>query len=367
MSPGSQGAIARVAELMDVQAQSCATLGSALYADLMRYVAGDLRADGPWADLLAPYSRLTASDALALRLFAGVHAAVLSRQGGALAVFFPSVGGTYDSTRDSAAAGAALDDLLAQQPELIGAYLDHPPQTNEVGRSVALYAALLQLPSSMRLPLRLFEIGSSGGLNLCPELHTYIDSAGDEYGGGGSVPFVDAWSLSDAVQCGLAPWPDLRVSKRLGCDLAPIAVHTAEGRLRLTSYVWADQVDRFERLRLAIAAAQEARPRIRVEQSGAAEFLTRLSLQPGTTTVLWHSIMWQYLPIDEQRACSSAIAALGRSANEDAPFVHVRFEPMSSRPEAEDQFTVQVTAWPGGETRLLGTAPPHGLRVDLAH
>ena len=46
------------------------------------------------------------------------------------------------------------------------AALDQPPQTNEVGRAAALIGGLLILTHRFALPIRLFEIGCSAGLNL---------------------------------------------------------------------------------------------------------------------------------------------------------------------------------------------------------
>ena len=52
-----------------------------------------------------------------------------------------------------------------------------------------------------------------------------------------------------------ARWPSAG-----GCDLAPIDAATAEGRLRLRSFVWPDQLDRLARLDGALAAAQADPP-----------------------------------------------------------------------------------------------------------
>jgi len=43
--------------------------------------------------------------------------------------------------------------------------------------------------------------------------------------------------------------------------------------------------------------------------------------------------------------------------------VHLFLEPTRRTPEDETEFLVVLTAWPGGERRILGHAAPHGLPV----
>jgi hypothetical protein len=138
-------------------------------------------------------------------------------------------------------------------------------------------------------------------------------------------------------------------------------VDTTEGRLTLTAYVWPDQQARFERLRGALALAQQAT--LDVRRESAAEFTDAITLEDGTTTVLWHSVMWQYLARDEQARTEQRIAALGESATETARFAHLFLEPTKRTPESWHEFLVVLTTWPGGRRRILGSAAPHGLPV----
>ena len=59
----------------------------------------------------------------------------------------------------AAALGDAGDEL---EP-----WLDRPPQTNEVARAAALMAGLLVVTARTGLPLALYELGASAGLNSC--------------------------------------------------------------------------------------------------------------------------------------------------------------------------------------------------------
>lgn len=54
---------------------------------------------------------------------------------------------------------------------------------------------------------------------------------------------------------------------------------------------------------------------------------------------------------------SSGQPAVGGPAS--ARFAYLALEP--HRPTADGECLVTLTTWPGGEQRILGTAPPHGL------
>jgi hypothetical protein len=125
------------------------------------------------------------------------------------------------------------------------------------------------------------------------------------------------------------------------------------------SYVWPDQRARLERLRGALQLAVEV-PAI-VETVGAADFLDRLALQDGATTVVWHSVMWQYLDPAERTRADARLAELGSQASDRAGFAHLALEPRRRSPEAAHEFLVVLQSWPGGEQRLLGSAAPHGI------
>ncbi len=341
----------RMVALIREQAEGCAALGSPLYDFLLRRVAEDVEAGGPSYDVLRGHEEDPGPSALALRLMGGAHRLVLERRAPALALTYPSVGGTGDRE----AAWAALRDLFADQPDELRRSLHQAPQTNEVGRSAALIGGLLHLVADHRRPLRLVEIGASAGLNLRADQFR-IDLAGGLSVGPGSSAVV----LTDPWHGRLPPLGGrLDVVERLGCDVAPLDPTTTEGRLRLTSYVWPDQPDRLARLRgaLAVAAAVPAT----VEASGAADFLDRLTLRDGTTTVVWHSVMWQYLEAGEQARAAARLSALGSQASGTAGFARLALEPRRRTPGGAHEFLVTLQAWPGGEERLLGSAAPHGI------
>lgn len=295
-----------------------------MYGELLDGLADDIEAGGPTARVLEGHEDDPGPSALALRLLGSVHRMVLERQAGGLATYYPSVGGTWEAESGV----PAFLHLLEEQPEAVRAWLDRLPQTNEVGRAAALAGGLQRLGG----PVRLFEIGASAGLNLLVEHHAFLEGA--------SV---------------------LRIEHRVGCDLRPIDPTTTEGRLALTAYVWPDQAARIERLRAALDIAQRHLPEVR--RQGAGDFVQEIELSDGASTVLWHSVMWQYLPADEQARVTQRIEELGTAASDDRPFAHLFLEPTRRHEGGHHEFLVVLTTWPGGQRRILGTAAPHGLPV----
>ncbi|MDO9498333.1 MAG: DUF2332 family protein, partial [Nocardioides sp.] len=102
-----------------------------------------------------------------------------------------------------------------------------------------------------------------------------------------------------------------------------------------------------------------------LRREAAGDLVAGLELVDGTTTVLWHSVMWQYLGRDEQVRVRASIDALGARATATAPFAHIYLEPSRRTPDAEHQFLVWLEAWPTGERRVLGTSVGHGVPTDL--
>jgi hypothetical protein len=278
-----------------------------------------------------------------------VHRLVLSGRAEQLAAYYPSVGGKWDVER----AWPVFRRLLAEEPDLVREWLDRPPKTNEVGRSAALMGGLLQLP--WQLPIRLFEMGSSGGLNLLAHRFAYVDEAGAVHGDPDSpVRLDDAWHGRRLEWA-----PDLRLLERVGSDVEPVDPTTDDGRLVLTAYVWPDQGARHERLRGALALARQDPPLVRRTPAG--EFVAELTLAEGAATVLWHSVMWQYLDAEEQADVTARIQGLGTQATDDAPFAHLFLEPTRRTPGSEHEFLVVLTTWPREERRVLGTSRGHGV------
>jgi hypothetical protein len=341
----------RMATRFREQAAACAQLGSPMYAELLDRVADDIDAGGVSTRVLAGHEEDPGPSALALRLVGSVHRLVLDGLAPDLAPFYPSAGGHWDLVPG----WQAFETLLRDQGEAVRRWLDQPPQTNEVGRAAALVGGLLRIGESHRLPVRLLEIGSSAGLNLRAHTFTIADDEGNVHEGDpGLVRLVGAWRGRR-----LHPWPGLEVVERLGSDVAPLDVNRPEDRLTLMSYVWPDQRARLARLEDAIRTARVVPAEVR--RQDAVSFVRDIRLVEGVTTVLWHSVMWQYLPEQDQRTVTAHVEELGASASATSPFAHLYLEPVRRTPGASHEFLVVLRLWPTGEQRILGTSVGHGI------
>ena len=333
------------------QGRFCGGSGSLMYEELFELVAKDVEAKGVFATILSGHEDDPSRDAIPLRLLAGLHRLVLDSQAPALRRWYPSTGGTWD-------AGAAWPEIVlaaTRHTDSLRAALGQPPQTNEVGRSAALIGGLLRINRRFGLPVRLFEIGPSGGLNLRAD-HYHYRYAGGQWGNEDSPVRID-----DAWQGALPPPGTLQIVERHGYDIAPIDVTSTGGEMTALSYLRPDQSARLDRLRGAIAVARKVPAQLHRQRAGDA--VGRLTLADGTLTVLWHSIMWQYLPDGEQAVIRDGIDALGAQASVGSPFAHLTLEPAREEPGTALKFLVQARVWPGGSPEVLAECHAHGAPV----
>jgi hypothetical protein len=283
---------------------------------------------------------------------------VLEKRAPELAMHYPSVGGTAPVEGAWPAARRAIAGHL----DLLADAVRRPVQTNEVGRSAVLYGGLLHVAAQTRLPVRLLEVGASAGLNLLVDRFAFDIADGVVLGDPGS-----AVRLHRPWQGNLPPY-DLppHVLERAGCDPAPLDPRSEDDRLTLTSYVWADQLERIDRLRGALLLAAEHG--ITVQRLSASEFLSRELAEPraGAATVVWHSVVWQYLSKPERAAVERLLQDAGDAATVAAPLAHLRLEPARVVGTGDFGFSVQLTTWPGGEQRLIAEAEGHGPPVVWA-
>jgi len=218
---------------------------------------------------------------------------------------------------------------------------------------------LLRINRRFDLPVRLFEIGSSAGLNLRAD-HYHYRHAGGQWG-----PVDSPVTIDDAWQGELPPEGAVRIIERHGYDIAPIDVAGTDGEMTALSYVWPDHSARLDRLRGAIAVARQVP--VQLVRQTAADAVAGLTLADGALTVLWHSITWQYLSDQERTAIRDGINALGEQADARSPFAHLTLEPArpaSWGPGAPIKFLVRARSWPGGEQEMLGECHPHGPPVN---
>jgi hypothetical protein len=329
------------------QADACRMIGSPLYAVLMERAAEDVLAHGPTWEILRGHEDDPEFSVLGLRLLGAVNRLVLTGRESALAEAY---GGG-----DGAAAWESLRNVLRRNAADLRISLEQPVQTNEVGRSAALLFGFLAVAAETGLPLRLLEVGASAGLNLRWDRFRY-EGNGFSWGPPAS-PVKLEFELEGAPPGDLPS--SVEIVSRKGCDASPIDPTGEEGQLTLLTYIWPDQTERIARMKSALEVGREEPAE--VEQELAAVWAQKMLAAParGQATVIYHSIMSQYLSDAERTALFDAIEAAGKRATEHSPLAWLRMEP------ADDRADVDLTLWPGGETRRVARAGYHGNPVEL--
>lgn len=291
------------------------------------------------------------ADALMMRVTGGCNAMVRAGHAPELAVLYPPA-----QTPTVEVLADALRLLLAdpvRDAELCD-WLSRPPQTNEVARSGVLMPGLMVIAATTGLPLRLFELGCSAGLNLNLDRFGY-DLGGIRMGDPASpVQLAPVWTGP------LPPLATVKVSDRRGTDINPLDVTDAAVRERLMAYVWPEQTERVARAAAAIALAQAFPPSI--DGADAADWVEAMVAPvAGTVAVVYHSIAFQYFPPATKARIAAHLAGL--AARADAPVAWLRME-MDDATQAQLP-TLRLTLWQGGEPseQLLAQAHPHGAFV----
>ena len=321
---------------------------SPLYVALLRGAAHDCERGGVVARAFAGID--TPPGAVpALRLMAALHYLVLRGEAPVLARFYPSAGGHEAPAR----AWPAAADTVADHFEGVRERLRRGVQTNEPGRSAALYGGLLWAAERLGAPLRVLEIGASAGLNLLADRFAY-SVAGELLGEPASpLRFEEPWQGAPVPEPAAAA-RGLRVLARRGCDPAPIDVREDGARELLMSYVWPDEPERLARLHAALTVATSEPPA--VERAPASRWLRAVLSGAQPAAVVMQSVMWQYLADAEREAIAAAI----EDAGERAPLVWLTLEPGA---DATRHFELAARTFPGGERVLLARCSEHGPPV----
>jgi hypothetical protein len=350
MNEISSTAAPAIRDHFESQAKACDGLGSPFTARLCRALAGLLDESTWTGQRVLEWPGNPRDDALALRLCGGLHALVLSGSDRRLTAIYPPQQVDDETMR------TVLTEAIGRNDQALFAALDNAPQTNEIARSGMLLPGFLAIARETGLPFALHEIGSSAALNL--QFDRFFYRYGETEWGDAASPA----RLAPELRGKLPPLEGkVTVASRCGCDVAPVDIGKAADRLRLRSYTWADQTLRLERLDAAIGLA--ASTAFTLEKADAADFVrTKLTTrQPGSVFVLFHSIMWQYMPQSTRNAIAEALEEAGKEASGDTPIAWLRMEPLST----SDPFaTLSLTLWPGGETKHLAKCDYHGRWIE---
>jgi len=251
-----------------------------------------------------------------------------------------------------------MADVLDRRVDNLLPWLDGPPQTNEAGRSSNFIAAMLWLADrGLSARFECLEIGSSAGINLMIDRYRY------ELGGVGFGPQPGAMTFEPEWRGAPPPGRAIEFASLRGCDVAPVDLADPAQALRLKAYIWPEHTVRFTRMDAAIAAARHSAPDL--VKMNAAEFVEAQLVRPqaaGTTRVLMHSIVWQYIPSEQKTRVIAAMKAAGARATSDKSLAWIALE--ANRTVHYHELSVQY--WPGGEARVqLGTAHAHGAWLEL--
>jgi hypothetical protein len=335
-----------IAAQLQWQADACRMIGSPFYAGLLERAAGDVEARGTTWEILRGHENDPRFSVLGLRLLGAANRLALTGRE-------PGLAGAYDKGRVPEAWEQLLDAFRRNADELRGS-LEQPVQTNEPARCAALLFGFLTVTSETGLPMRLLEVGASAGLNLRWDRYRY-EAEGFAWGPGDS-PLRLEFELE-----GTAPAlpASAEVVERRGCDANPIDVSTADGRLTLLSFIWPDQPERIARMEAALKVAEE--DPVVLDRETASTWTRRMLAEPasGQATVIYHSIVSQYLGDEERQALFDGIREAGQRASDDAPLTWLRMEP------ADDRANLELTVWPGGEDRHIARVGYHGTPVEL--
>lgn len=332
------------------QAVGCEALGSPFTARLSRLFADRLTPGGAVADrvLQWPGDPSPMADSVPLRMAGSLHALVLEGRDETLKSAYPP-NDVDDHTLWSAVARA-----MSTHAAFILDRLTSAPQTNEVRRSGALLPGFLLIGDMFGKPLVLSEVGASAGLNLQWDRYRY-DLGGLAYG-----PAVSPVLIAPEWRGQPAPTGSVTVTSRAGCDLNPVHASDPAHRLRMLSYIWADQSDRLRRTAAALDIA--ARERLTVEKADAVDWLANRLAEPypGAVHVVYHTIAWQYLPRPLRGKGEALLAEAGSRATPDAPLARLALE----ADEHDNGASLTLQIWPSGDRKEIGRGDFHGRWVD---
>lgn len=333
------------------QSAICSTFGSPFTGQLIAHMRDDIARGGPTAALVANWPTNPRADVVALRLTGAAHAAALTRRDPDLAKFYPA--NNPDWRMDEI--WPVVRALYEREHDWVRGFIQSPPQTNEIRRSIALLAGFLHFANAWRGPLDMLEIGASAGLNQNWDRFAYRPN-GWSWGADSAVVVDTAWNgAPPAVDAPIA------VRARAACDLNPLDIADEAQRLQLKSYVWPDQPERLARFDGAVALALANSTK--VDRADAALWLKqKLDARAGdAATVVYHSVFLQYPPREARQAIAEAVHEAGAAATREAPLAWVRLEPEALTDNVRDslRMVLDLTVWPGGERRILGYTDGH--------
>jgi hypothetical protein len=293
--------------------------------------------------------------------FAGVHDLVLSGAAPDLGAYYASA--SADPLPPAGAYPVFRRTCLDLADELRATFATRAAQTNEVGRCAVMLPAI-DLVAREVGPVSLLDVGASAGLNLLIDRYAYRYEPGGDVGGPSPV----------TLACGTrgtftAPAALPTIVGRLGLDAEPVDVRDERAARWLEACVWPDQLDRFERLRAAIAIARDAPPEIRTGDAVADLAATVDDLDPEGHPIVTTTWVLNYLTPAARLEFLAALDHIGGDRDlswicAESPLrVPELYAGLGEAPEADDLTVLMLTRWRDGErhTARLGVCHPHGF------
>jgi hypothetical protein len=288
-------------------------------------------------------------------LLACIHYLLLGPEGRrtALARYYPNLTAAPADGDPIPALAQFCGDHRLQLAELLAT---RSTQTNEIGRCALLVPAFALLAAEVG-PVAHLDVGTSAGLNLLLDRYRY------RYLPGGSVGVASPVTLECGTRGAVpvpARLPDVR--QRVGLDRTPVDARDPEQRRWLEACVWPDQIDRFERLRAALAMAATAGLDVRRGDAVADTALVAATLTAHP--VVTNTWVLNYLSAAERAAYVANLDELGRHTDLSWVFAEspilVPELPVTDR--TQQQTALVLVRWRGGRRTVthLGDAHPHG-------
>lgn len=344
-------AIKSVAEAIAWQADHAENSGAPGTACVVRALLAVMESDTATGRRIAGWQGLTLEDAMPLRIAGGLHALHLAGENRRLGDVYRGL-----ITDQPQVDGIVVEAVETFDCQLLP-WLDRPPQTNEAGRSANIMAALLWLSSQGIGPkFALNEIGASAGIN------SMLGRFSFDLGGVSAGAKASAIHIAPEWRGAPPPAAAVAIVSAKGSDIAPIDLRDPVKATMLRAYVWPEAKARMARLDAAIAMAEESAPDLVQQDAGA--FVDAMLAEPGEagiTRVLFHTVMWQYLPETTRAAITAAMETAGAAATRDAPLAWI----MSETNRETFRQECRVRHWPDGEDWVkLTESHPHGTWVE---
>ena len=222
--------------------------------------------------------------------------------------------------------------------------LEQPVQTSEVQRCWVLLPIFLSVVRLTGRPLDLIELGASAGLNLLWDRYGYCYEAGR---------WGDPASPLQLVGDERTPVPgdllqtDVDVRRRVGIDLNPVDVTSAEGVRLLKTFVR----DEGHRSRLARAAEVLARDPPELVRGDYLDLLPGLldERAKGTMTVVFQTLSTVYLTDEERGRLRDIVDDAGAAG----PLAWISTPTPEEHGQRRGDYPLELALWPDGERRIV--------------